>query len=579
MASKRKIEVEAKYRLKSPGGADRYLVAPEIGPFASDGHVQSVRVEDRYLDSVDWALAKAGYAARLRTTRQGTRINLKGLSNSGARLQRRVEVEGPADTSLDPASWPASKARVLVLEICGDAALVELLTIRQLRRIRPLRAGNTRAEMSVDEVEVVANGHVMDTFEELEVELKGGDEAPLAALADVLDRSSELEPISSSKLQRAMDSVRAALPTMPKEVQDRWRAVPDELLAVESRPEDEAVAAPEAQPVPTAGPEPCGDVPPEAGAETGARKPGIRAEDSMSEAALKVLRSNFARMKKREAGTRSGHDAEDLHDMRVAARRIRAAWRLFESAFKPAKTKKLRRRLESISDRLGAARDLDVLTQGLDAYGLTLDETQRRGLDPLRSVWRHQRDVARGALVRELDSGSYEAFVKEMSAFLDSGANSAAYSTTPMAPHRVRDRVPSEIWATYEAVRAYELVLPWADMETLHDLRIAAKWLRYALEFFGEALGPASGPLLERVAALQDHLGCLHDADVAARLARDVLVAKAGELSKTERDAIGAYLRAREREVTRRRRSLGPVWRAVNGASFRQALGRATAAL
>ena len=269
------------------------------------------------------------------------------------------------------------------------------------------------------------------------------------------------------------------------------------------------------------------------------------------------------------------YTAEEVH----AARRIRAAWRLFESAFKPAKTKKLRRRLESISDRLGAARDLDVLTQGLDAYGLTLDETQRRGLDPLRSVWRHQRDVARGALVRELDSGSYEAFVKEMSAFLDSGANSAAYSTTPMAPHRVRDRVPSEIWATYEAVRAYELVLPWADMETLHDLRIAAKWLRYALEFFGEALGPASGPLLERVAALQDHLGCLHDADVAARLARDVLVAKAGELSKTERDAIGAYLRAREREVTRRRRSLGPVWRAVNGASFRQALGRATAAL
>jgi len=166
-----------------------------------------------------------------------------------------------------------------------------------------------------------------------------------------------------------------------------------------------------------------------------------------------------------------------------------------------------------------------------------------------------------------------------MEAFLDTGAHGAAIATSPTAPHRVRDRAPSEIWATYEAVRAYELVLPWADIETLHDLRLAAKWLRYALEFFGEALGPAAGPLLEKVAALQDHLGCLNDADVAAKLARDVLVARAGELSRVERGAIGTYLRTREQEVARRRRTLGPIWRAVNGASFRLALGRAIAAL
>jgi CHAD domain-containing protein len=166
-----------------------------------------------------------------------------------------------------------------------------------------------------------------------------------------------------------------------------------------------------------------------------------------------------------------------------------------------------------------------------------------------------------------------------MAAFLEAGMSTAANVTLPTAPHRVRDRAPSEIWASYEAVRAYELVLPWADVETLHDLRIAAKWLRYGLEFFGEALGPGSNVLLDKVAALQDHLGCLHDADVAAQMAREVLVSRAGELSKVERDAIGTYLRTREREVGRLRRSIGPVWRAVNGASFRLALGRATAAL
>jgi CHAD domain-containing protein len=79
--------------------------------------------------------------------------------------------------------------------------------------------------------------------------------------------------------------------------------------------------------------------------------------------------------------------------------------------------------------------------------------------------------------------------------------------------------------------------------------------------------------------ALQDHLGCLHDADVAAKLARDVLVTRAGELSRSEADAIGAYMRTNERELARRRRTIGPIWRAVAGAPFRRSLGRATAAL
>jgi CHAD domain-containing protein len=116
-------------------------------------------------------------------------------------------------------------------------------------------------------------------------------------------------------------------------------------------------------------------------------------------------------------------------------------------------------------------------------------------------------------------------------------------------------------------------------VETLHDLRITTKWLRYTLEFLGETMGPDAALTLQRTVALQDHLGGLNDADVAAKLARDVLVARAGELSKAEADSIGAYLHSREREVARRRRALGPIWRAVNGAPFRRALGRATAAL
>jgi CHAD domain-containing protein len=626
MATERKIEIELKYKVTAPGGADRYLVAPEIGPFKSVGQVRSVRLEDGYVDSADWGLARAGFAARLRRTSAGTLISVKAHATSGVRLQRREELEGPADAARAPRDWPDSQARTVILELCGDEPMVELLKIRQLRRVRRLEAGDTRAELSLDEVEVLGNDTLLERFDELEVELKKGGEEPLEALADLFDQDESLGPVSGSKLDRAVLAMRTALPTMPDAVRERWRTAPPELLGGKSKgarpkgraatesaateggaraardatrssrdaaatsetdlatsqagepgPAASAPGGPESEPAESQ-PEPALRTP------TPTRRPGPRtlgivADDSLPEAARKVLRFHFARMQNREAGTRDGADAEDLHDMRVAVRRMRAAWRVFDDAFKSSRTKRLRRRLESLSDKLGSVRDLDVLTKGLEAYRMGLDPEQQPGLDPLLSLWARQRSSARRQLIEELDSGGYSAFVHEMEEFLSAGSNAAASVPTPTIPHRVRDRAPSQIWAAYEAVRAYELVLPWADIETIHQLRIATKWLRYTLEFLGETLGPDGPRLLGRVVALQDFLGDLHDADVAAKLARDVLVARAGELSRVETEAIGAYLHSRERELARRRRSLGPVWRAVNGAPFRRALGRAAAAL
>jgi CHAD domain-containing protein len=149
----------------------------------------------------------------------------------------------------------------------------------------------------------------------------------------------------------------------------------------------------------------------------------------------------------------------------------------------------------------------------------------------------------------------------------------------PVEPHRVRDTAASSIWLAYEQVRGYEPVLRWADVQTLHDLRIAGKWLRYTLEFVREALGPESTLLIARVTALQDHLGLMHDADVSASLARTFLVEHAGDLSARESAAIGRFLVDRERETARLRRTVGIPWRGVAGVSYKRALGRVVAGL
>jgi CHAD domain-containing protein len=280
----------------------------------------------------------------------------------------------------------------------------------------------------------------------------------------------------------------------------------------------------------------------------------------------------------REAGTRAGNDPEDLHSMRVATRRMRAAWRVFGDGFRADRTRRHRRRLREVAARLGAVRDLDVLIEAGETYLGTQPRTEQLALQPLFTAWRSQRDDARVLLLRELDSEPYARWVDEFRDFVRTDGLAAA-SVLPTAPHRIRDTAASRIWASYEVVRGYEAVLRWADVPTLHELRIAAKWLRYTLEFVRECLGPDAAPLIARVTALQDHLGLMHDADVAASMARAFLVERAGRMSEPESAAIGRYLMDREREVTRLRRTVGPSWRGVAGLSFRRGLGRAVAAL
>jgi len=301
-------------------------------------------------------------------------------------------------------------------------------------------------------------------------------------------------------------------------------------------------------------------------------------DDHVAEAGRKVLRFHLARMIAREAGTRDGGDPEDLHSMRVATRRQRAAWRVFGGSFRPGRTKTHRSRLRDVAARLGAVRDLDVQLEGADAYRADLIVTEQRALEPLLAAWRTHRDDARVLLVRELDSDGYRRWLDDYAEFVRH-EGTAVVATGPTEPHRVRDTTASRVWSAYEQVRGYEPVLRWADVETLHELRIAGKWLRYTLEFVREALSDDAATLIARVTALQDHLGLMNDASVGASMARTFLVEHAGELSQRESAAIGRYLVSREREVARLRRSIGVPWRGVAGVTFRRTLGRVVAGL
>ena len=597
-ADERPIEVELKYRVVDVTQAERYLVAEEIGTFVGGAAVRSSQIEDRYVDTADGALAKAGFAVRLRQSARGTVVSVKSTTRTegpGGSV-RREELEGPADRATGPLEWPASDARSLVLELAGDAALIELVTIRQLRRKRILRDGDTRVELSLDEVDVVARSRVVDRFVELEAELIKGDEGRLSSLAEVFRADPALAPADGSKLESAMASVRSG--TRPRrgqvaaetstraagrgETRATAKAGSKDRTAAEVRGDpDTAQVANGDIAAGTAGDVVAGttdDAIPAGDRLVVSKTAGVTVEDHIAEAGRKVMRFHLARMLAREAGTRDGHVAQDLHAMRVATRRQRAAWRVFGASFRLKRTKRYRNGLREIAARLGAVRDLDVLLEAADVYRADLPVTEQRALEPLLAGWRSHREDARVLLIRELDSDGYRRWVDDYRDFVRT-EGAGVLPVGPTQPHRVRDTAASQIWTAYEQVRGYEAVLRWADVETLHELRIAGKWLRYTLEFVREALGEEATALIARVTALQDHLGLMNDADVSASMARSFLLEHAGELSALESAAIGRYLVTHEREVARLRRTVGAPWRGVAGISFRRGLGRVVAGL
>jgi CHAD domain-containing protein len=557
-------EIELKYRVLDLAAAERYLAAKSIGPFVGAATARTSQSEDRYVDTADGALAKAGFAVRLRQSGRGTVVTVKSLEATVAAggAVRRTELEGPADRGAPPSAWPASDARSLILEIAGDAPLIELVTIRQLRRKRVVRDGDTRVELSLDEVDVVAHARVIDRFAELEAELVRGDENRLSYLADVFGADAALEAVSGSKLEAAMASIRSTEPASASDPPAAATPSPPELVPTTSDAVSEAIDD-----------EPTPDTRLVVG-----KTPGVIGDDHVAEAGRKVLRFHFARMLAREAGTRDGRETEELHAMRVATRRQRAAWRVFGSSFRDRRTKRYRNGLREIAARLGAVRDLDVLLEAADLYRADLPVAEQRALEPLLTDWRGHRDDARVLLIRELDSDGYRRWVDDYRDFVRT-EGALVLPVGPTQPHRIRDTAASRIWSAYEQVRGYEPVLRWADVETLHELRIAGKWLRYTLEFVREALGDESVLLITRVTALQDHLGLMNDADVAASMARTFLVEHAGDLSGPESAAIGRYLVSREREVARLRRTIAGPWRGVAGVTFRRMLGRVVAGL
>ena len=253
--------------------------------------------------------------------------------------------------------------------------------------------------------------------------------------------------------------------------------------------------------------------------------PGILPDDTMPEAARKTLYFHFAHMLAAESGTRRGEDIEILHEMRVATRRMRAALRVFKPYIDWKAIKSHRKAIKHTCRALGAVRDLDVYYQKTKGYIDAKAENKSPDLDPLIGAWTQAHMKARDRLIDYLDGDRYREFKEDFEGFLQSPLPAPApeQASGTIIPHQVRHVVPVVIYKRLAHLRAFDgwILKRGVPLDRYHRLRIAAKNLRYALEFFEEVLEPETEAIVDHLKVVQDHLGDLQDAIVAIQKLRN----------------------------------------------------------
>ena len=479
------------------------------------------RQTDSYLDTDDWRIAWAGFVVRIRHRGRHEEVTLKDTRPAeGSGLRRRLEV-----TELLPAGGIAalgsdgpvgSRLRAVV----GARPLHEVLQVRTRRRPFALRvAGVDAAEVALDDtVIVVGDGERPMRLRRVEVEVRPDWMDALEPMVQRLRESCGLRPAHLSKFEAGLLALGQEIPGSP------------DLGPAEISP-----------------------------------------SSTMGELAFAVMRRQLAAMRDKESGTRLGEDPEDLHDMRVATRRLRAALSLF-AAVLPARAQAFREELGWLGGLLGAVRDLDVQREGLaemagSATGSSLPHAD--GHDPLEELSQlleHEWVAARADLLTGLDSVRWERLARGLAAMAQQGP--ARRSIATRAPALVG--LPDLVVARHGAVaKAAKRARRTGEVTDFHRLRIRCKRLRYALEFGSEVYEGETSRYVRELTAVQDELGLMQDAEVASLRLAELATGEA-DLSAATVFAMGAMAERDRRKVRRLLRRLPKHASRVNGREWRE---------
>jgi CHAD domain-containing protein len=239
----------------------------------------------------------------------------------------------------------------------------------------------------------------------------------------------------------------------------------------------------------------------------------VDASMRVDEVALANLRRYLSVWHLHEPRARFGDDPEELHDLRVAGRRLDAILRQFKD-FLPASLVRIRPTLKKVLRALGQARDLDVALLELVAFQRVLSEADQAKLEPLKQHMVAERVRSRHRMLAVLDSSAVQRDFGKLTLAL--AQPSAASPEGPQPP--ALNPILGLIRARYKKVRkGANRLAPDSSMEAYHAVRGHVKKLRYALETVAVIFGKPAGEMVRSLRRWQERLGAQQDANVASR--------------------------------------------------------------
>jgi len=527
------VEIEWQFDALDLRPVERWLAAlPALAMETSDGGTVTAlartprRLTDSYLDTDDWRMKRAGFVVRIRHRGRLQEVTLKDTRPAeGSGLRQRLEVTEALPAGGVGALGTEGPVGRRVRAVAGARPLHEVLQVRTRRRPFALRVGGEDvAELALDDTAiVVGEGERPMHLRRVEVEVRAEWMGTVEPIVEQLRLSCGLQPAHLSKFEAGLLAVGRANPGSPH-------------LG------------------PTA----------------------ITPSSTMGELAFAVVRRQVAILRDKEPGTRLGEDPEELHDMRVATRRLRAGLSLFATVL-PVRAQALREELGWMGRLLGAVRDLDVQREGLAemAHATAGWASVAHGapdhdpLGELSALLEREWEAARADLLSALDSVRWERLCRGLVAMVQQGP--ARRSVASRAPAVIG--LPDLVLVRHDAVaKAAKRARRTGKVTDFHRLRIRSKRLRYALEFGSEVYEGHTARYVRELTAVQDELGLMQDAEVASLRLAELAVGKA-HLPAATVFVMGGMAERHRREVRRLLRRLPKHAARVNGREWRDFSG------
>jgi CHAD domain-containing protein len=418
-----------------------------------------------YHDTTDLTLFRWGITLRRREGGHDEGWHMK-LPVAGMDGSARDEIRLPLDAG-PVGSVPGGLVEIIA-PLLRELPLAPVVTL-STHRTPSLLVGDdgvARAELTEDVVSVVRDGAVTDTFHELEIEaLDAEDPRAHAAIEAAVTCLIEAggQPSSVSKAANALGP--------------RTQEPPDVPALPLPKPHGLAVDA-------------------------------IRAV--LSQHVRHLLLSDVAVRR----------DLPDsVHQMRVAARRLRSAMATFAPLLDPELSTLVRDELKWLASELGAIRDTEVMIERLDDHASLLEfpEEQEHARAALDTVLKRRLSAARSSALAALRSDRHQLLVDDlMTLAIDTPVTDAAYGRCDQVLMPMVSRTWRKLERTIEALELDGPSLTW------HLARIKAKRARYAAESVSGIFGKQMTRLAGDLAGVTDLLGDHQDAHVAQGIIREV---------------------------------------------------------